>query len=172
MELQAFHRGERIITQGEIGDKLYVLHRGVVDIEVDRQTVGRLDATAETKPSQKPVFGEMALFGADKTRRATVQCATFCLCTVLHIKIFDRLLEKYPGDRDELSWLVVKRLVQQDLPRCASSSRTTQTSTGHPKAPPGLASRAHTRTKARNSGFRSTYVDGIRRRGNRAQAAS
>ncbi|HOT97882.1 MAG TPA: cyclic nucleotide-binding domain-containing protein [bacterium] len=92
--------GESIIREGEIGDALYLLLDGRVEVRKNLTLNlghGGLDAREKSlvalRADQAPYFGEMALLKADSLRTATVQAVAECRVGVLHHDAFTRLCE-------------------------------------------------------------------------------
>ncbi|MDH4224146.1 MAG: cyclic nucleotide-binding domain-containing protein [Deltaproteobacteria bacterium] len=74
-------RGAVLIREGELGDEMFILHKGGVEItkttmEKDQYTVARLNA------DDSPFFGELALLDEDK-RSATITAIEDCEVLVL-----------------------------------------------------------------------------------------
>ena len=84
MRVERVQTGSKIITQGEMGEKFYVLERG--EVVVDVQNVGEVN-----RIQQGGFFGEMSLI-SNEPRSASV-CA-LCACTLLTLnkKNFDRVM--------------------------------------------------------------------------------
>jgi len=102
LELETFVAGDTVMSQGEVGDKLFFLFRGSVDVLVgeSEDRVATLEAGS--------VFGEMSLIGQRK-RTATIRANEFCDCRSLDQRIFQRVLRKYPEDRLLLEQMARKR---------------------------------------------------------------
>lgn len=90
-EVTAYSVGERIITQGETGDCLYVLLTGEVAVTNDQG--GRLIELARLR--QGSVFGEMAIL-TEETRSANVDAVTDCQCLSIAREPFRSLVEERP----------------------------------------------------------------------------
>jgi len=94
--------GTDIIQEGEVGDDLYLLEEGVVDIHKTLTIVTSKNDFGTKERSfirltgdQHPYFGEMALFGSGE-RSATVKAVTKCRLFVIKSDDFRRLCEKHP----------------------------------------------------------------------------
>jgi cAMP-dependent protein kinase regulator len=64
---QEFHKGDKIITQGESGDKFYIIESGACDFVINGNKVGEVE--------EGGYFGELALLH-NKPRAATVQVSS------------------------------------------------------------------------------------------------
>ena len=84
--------GEKIVTQGEPGDSMYLLREGLVEVEVEGQGVKAQVA----KLGSGDYFGEMSLFSGDQ-RKATVTCRTDCLFFEITKETMTYLLERNPS---------------------------------------------------------------------------
>jgi ATP-binding cassette subfamily B protein len=95
--------GTDIVTQGEPGDRFYVLARGTADV---LQT----DASGSERLLRSLVegdhFGELALLRREP-RSATVRTREACLLLSLASQHFERLLEADPGMREAIQYVRV-----------------------------------------------------------------
>lgn len=90
---------EQIITHGDIGQEMYFLSHGVVEVQLENgRPVAKLRSGA--------FFGETALL-KEEPRNATVQSITFCDLFVLSKKDFLRVMSVYPDFQE-----VVMRTVE------------------------------------------------------------
>jgi glucose-6-phosphate 1-dehydrogenase len=80
--------GEEIVRKGEVGDEMYFLSRGSVEV-VDG------DGKVVKTMGEGDFFGELALL-SDQPRSATVRAATPCDLFVLNQGDFKRALKEYP----------------------------------------------------------------------------
>lgn len=88
LELRHFGPGETIIKIGEVGNEMYVIGHGVVDIILkDGNVVAQL---YEGQP-----FGEAALL-KETTRNANVRASTYCDLYRLSKEDFLQIIETYP----------------------------------------------------------------------------
>jgi len=90
---EMFPPGERIISAGERGDRMYFIASGAVEVKVGPEPV-RLKAG--------DFVGEMALL-TDKPRSADVVSAGYTNLLVLKRWDFDALLKAHPGLRDQIT---------------------------------------------------------------------
>jgi len=86
VERQHFEAGETIFNQGDIGDNVYVIEKGRV--EVVRETGGASKHIADLGPED--YFGEMAVL-ADVSRNATVLATTPVDLLLIHKDDFNQL---------------------------------------------------------------------------------
>jgi len=90
---ELFPPGERIISAGEHGDRMYFIASGAVDVMVGPEPV-RLKAG--------DFVGEMALL-TDRPRSADVVSAGYTNLLVLKRRDFEMLLKAHPGLRDKIA---------------------------------------------------------------------
>jgi ATP-binding cassette subfamily B protein len=94
-------RGRDIVTQGDPGDRFYVLARGSADVV-------QTDANGSERWLRTLVdgdhFGELALLRKEP-RSATVRARTACLVLSLASQHFERLLEADPGMRETIQYV-------------------------------------------------------------------
>ena len=89
-----FAKGDKIITEGDDGNVMYVLIAGSVDI-IKTTIYGEKFVCATLNENMHPVFGEMALLDNDK-RSATVMAKTECITLSIDTKSFNEYIDKYP----------------------------------------------------------------------------
>ena len=75
MPRRRVQQGETLVEQGEAGDELFLLLDGVLDIEVDGETVGQVGPGA--------MLGERAVLESGE-RTATLRAVTECRVVVLN----------------------------------------------------------------------------------------
>ncbi len=92
---EIFNPGQDIIEYGAIGQEMYFLQHGIVEV-----------LTAEgypvTRLRNNSFFGEMALLGGIK-RTATIRAVTVCDIYKLEKTDFDRIMEQFPDVRARLT---------------------------------------------------------------------
>jgi len=110
MVFEHFKEGTKMMKEGELGSKLYVLIRGEVDLVRQGKAFARLTSGA--------IIGELACLdiGARKGERsATVLCVTSCDVRTLDKSLFLSTLQDFPAERvhfmtqgykklDDMSW--------------------------------------------------------------------
>lgn len=67
MEMQRAEAGDQILTQGHVGDSMYIIQAGVFELVIDNETIKQLHA--------KQTFGELAML-YDVARTGTVTCTS------------------------------------------------------------------------------------------------
>ena len=104
--------GSVIIQEGEIGDDLFLLEEGVVDIHktltmvTSKHDFGQKERTfIRLTGDYHCYFGEMALFG-DAVRSATVKAVTQCELMVIKSDDFRKLCE----DNPRIGYVVVSNI--------------------------------------------------------------
>ncbi|MGB0714121.1 MAG: cyclic nucleotide-binding domain-containing protein, partial [Gammaproteobacteria bacterium] len=89
----SFLPGDMVIGEGEHGDALYLVRRGVLDVTREQQRIGALD--------EGEAFGEMALLG-DAVRQATVTAAQSCVLLRLRRADVLKVADAYPELKQRL----------------------------------------------------------------------
>jgi cyclic nucleotide-binding protein len=74
LERRRLRRGDALVEQGEAGEEMFLLLDGILDVEVDGETVAQVGAGA--------LLGELAVLGAGR-RTATLRAARPCRVAVL-----------------------------------------------------------------------------------------
>ncbi len=81
LETKTFSKGDVIIKEGDIGNTLYILHTG--SVQVKRNTQGNEQfAVVNLSADQNVFFGEIALIDSDRRSASVValeNCRTLCL---------------------------------------------------------------------------------------------
>ena len=85
LSIEKFRNGKKIISQGEIGDKLYIIKKGRVDFFVNSKYIRSLSDGEE--------FGAKALISPSDKRSATAIANGEVSCYTLTAKIFKSILE-------------------------------------------------------------------------------
>lgn len=88
---QRFAKGQKIVTQGEVGDRTYVIRTGNVLVcrEDDK---GEMIPIKELGPGD--MFGEMYLYNSETVRTATVVAVNEVVVDVLFDEIYRKEMEK------------------------------------------------------------------------------
>jgi hypothetical protein len=105
LTFENYLEGEAIVTEGEIGDRLFIVFRGAVAVRI-RQTDGEREL-ARLVPGD--FFGEMSLFD-DEPRSATVAAVDKVEVLVLSRDHFRSLVQQRPGILMALCTTLVRRL--------------------------------------------------------------
>jgi MFS family permease len=93
--------GDTVITQGEPGDRFYVIREGSAEVEIDGEHVRTLGAGDS--------FGEIALV-SDIPRTATVLAATDLELSALQRDVFVGTLSRHPASAEAVGSIVSARL--------------------------------------------------------------
>jgi len=115
---ETFQAGREIVRQNDPGDKFYIIVRGKVEVWRSEEQSG---LTARVNVLHEgDFFGEITLI-TGFPRTATVRTLTVCTCISLERGQFNRLLERFPELRREMSDVAVQRL--RESSRAAASIR-------------------------------------------------
>jgi CRP-like cAMP-binding protein len=110
-----FKKGEMIIREGDMGDTLYILASG--SVQVLRNTLGdEKYAVVNLKAEQNVFFGEVALIDSDR-RSASVMALEDCKTWILTLNDYEKICEREP----RFGYLVTFRIAK----RIASTLRNT-----------------------------------------------
>jgi cGMP-dependent protein kinase len=85
LKVEKFANGKKIITQGEVGDKLFIIKKGRVDFFVNSRYIRSLNDGEE--------FGEKSLILSNEKRSATAIANGEVTCYTLTAEIFKSILE-------------------------------------------------------------------------------
>eukprot|EP00437_Effrenium_voratum_P017422 CAMPEP_0181443746 /NCGR_PEP_ID=MMETSP1110-20121109/24711_1 /TAXON_ID=174948 /ORGANISM="Symbiodinium sp., Strain CCMP421" /LENGTH=491 /DNA_ID=CAMNT_0023567729 /DNA_START=24 /DNA_END=1496 /DNA_ORIENTATION=+ len=102
-----FTPGVNIITEGEYGDSMYILHRGEVEVLIGDTCVCTLADGA--------VFGEIAALCKNPVlarRTATIRAITLCDCRVTYRDSLLKIMTRFKGDEDILMKKLEARLTE------------------------------------------------------------
>lgn len=107
--------GAEILKEGEVGDEMYVLESGRVQIQVSGDpATGR---EGFSRSLQAPaIFGEIALI-TDEPRTATVSASTEIRCRTIGRPVFDGLVKRNPTAAAFLTRAVGERLLEANTIR-------------------------------------------------------
>ena len=104
---ETFAPGREIVRQNDPGDKFYIIARGKVEV---RRTEEQSGMTTEVAVLQDgDFFGEITLL-TGFPRTATVRTLTVCTCISLERGHFNRLLERFPELKRQVSEIALQRL--------------------------------------------------------------
>eukprot|EP00644_Phytophthora_capsici_P015919 jgi/Phyca11/552766/estExt2_Genewise1Plus.C_PHYCAscaffold_490175 len=101
MRMVCFPPLEEVILEGEIGEEMFFIFRGVVEIVKAGVQLGLL--------GQKQYFGEMAILNQNCLRTATVRTLCFCELRMLTREKFLIALTHYPAMKQRIARIVDKR---------------------------------------------------------------
>ncbi|RKX76500.1 MAG: cyclic nucleotide-binding domain-containing protein [Spirochaetes bacterium] len=93
-KLKHFREGETIITEGEVGDEMYIVYRGGVEI-LKKTRAGDYYTVIKLRAEDNVYFGEMALIDNDK-RSATVTASEDSDFLVIKKDDFLKMGNSYP----------------------------------------------------------------------------
>ncbi|CAF1238832.1 unnamed protein product [Didymodactylos carnosus] len=102
LRFEVYQPGDLIIVEGTIGDKMYFIQEGIVDII-------KSDGEVLTTLSDGSYFGEICLLTRAK-RVASVRCVSYCNLYSLHADQFNAVLELYPLMRRTMESVAAERL--------------------------------------------------------------
>ncbi|ETI50843.1 hypothetical protein F441_05679 [Phytophthora nicotianae CJ01A1] len=114
MRMVCFPPLEEVILEGEIGEEMFFIFRGVVEIVKSGVQLGLL--------GQKQYFGEMAILNQNCLRTATVRTLCFCELRMLTREKFLIALTHYPAMKQRIARIVDKRT--KTTPKKLSSKST------------------------------------------------
>lgn len=103
---------EVVIEQGEIGDKLYIIIKGMVDVSIKTHSRGwkRINSLG---PGE--VFGEIAIL-RNIPRTARISTITACQFLTINAKDFLSVYQFFPARaRDNIQLVIAKRLQQNGV---------------------------------------------------------
>lgn len=101
MRMVCFPPMEEVILEGEIGEEMFFIFRGVVEIVKEGVQLGLL--------GQKQYFGEMAILNQNCLRTATVRTLCFCELRMLTREKFLIALTHFPAMKHRIAKIVEKR---------------------------------------------------------------
>ena len=107
---EIFNENEDIITEGDMGDTLYILISGSVDV-IKKTIYDDEFVCASLNDSMHCLFGEMAVIDSDK-RSATIKAKTKCVTLSLNKESFDDFCNKHPYAGIELLKLMNANIVR------------------------------------------------------------
>ena len=108
LSVKTFKKGETIIREGDMGDTLYILASG--SVQVLRNTLGdEKYAVVNLNASQNVFFGEVALIDSDK-RSASVVALEDCKTWILTGENYKTICEKEPRFGYLVTFRIAKRL--------------------------------------------------------------
>jgi putative peptide zinc metalloprotease protein len=93
---ESFRAGDVVITEGKVGDRLYLVAAG----QAEATTARLAGSTALELYQPGELFGELALLSASHVRQATVTATTDLLTLSLDVEDFERMLVAYPAAQE------------------------------------------------------------------------
>ena len=104
---ETFQPGREIVRQNDPGDKFYIIARGKVEVWRTEEATGNTTRVAILQDGD--FFGEITLI-TGFPRTATVRTVTVCTCISLERGQFNRMLDRFPELRRQMSEVAVQRL--------------------------------------------------------------
>jgi len=101
--------GREIVHQNDPGDQFYIIVRGRVEVWRNDESTGEHTCMAVLQDGD--YFGEITLI-TGFPRTATVRTTTVCTCISIGRGQFERLIDKYPDLRRELSETAKQRMLE------------------------------------------------------------
>jgi len=101
--------GERIVTQGEVGDCMYVIQKGKVEVFIENQNCETVLAVLKSGT----VFGEMALF-TKETRSASVRAKGEARILTIDKRAFFKRVQEDPSLAFRILLKMSKRVEKLD----------------------------------------------------------
>lgn len=104
---ETYQQGETIFKQGDLGDSLFIIESGKIDIteEKEQKKIGTL--------KENDVIGAFSLISGEP-RHATAVAANDTQVWIIMKKDFDRLLEHSPELADSIKELISKRIAKSE----------------------------------------------------------
>lgn len=106
---ETFPAKREIVCQNDPGDRFYIIVRGKVEVWRTEEHTGETRCVATLQDGD--YFGEITLI-TGFPRTATVRTSTVCTCISLGRGQFDRLIDRFPEIRRELSETALRRLLE------------------------------------------------------------
>ncbi|GAB6088860.1 hypothetical protein JCM12856_04530 [Spirochaeta dissipatitropha] len=107
MESVVFTPGDYVVRKGEIGDEMYFISRGSVDVVSEDESI--VYATL----NEGAFFGEIALL-LSTPRNATIKAREYCDLYSLNKITFERILDKYPDFAESIRALAEQRKLETE----------------------------------------------------------
>ncbi len=110
LKMQNFKKGDVLFSEGDVGDKLYVIRKG--SVKISRRNRAGVDVAQTYIPAGRYV-GEMALLSEQETpRSATVTAAVACETIVIEKSDFREIMREFPRERARIERLVEERKIE------------------------------------------------------------
>lgn len=90
---EVFPPGSNVVVEREIGDRMYILHSGLGEVS----TIGPKGRVVLDQLVGGEMFGEIALLGKTRRRKATVTAVTQVVAVSLGAPDFHRIMTAYPA---------------------------------------------------------------------------
>ena len=112
--------GREIVCQNDPGDQFYIIARGKVEVWRTDEESGEMSCMAVLQDGD--YFGEITLI-TGFPRIATVRTATVCTCISIGRGQFDRLIDRYPELKRELSETAKQRMLESSKAGAAETAK-------------------------------------------------
>ena len=109
VHVHQFGAGEALVREGEDGDSLYVIRRGVVDVTANGADGNPIHLNELTSPA---FFGEMALMTGER-RNATIRARTDVEVLEMNRGGFTELFRMHPDAASQMSEIIAARMTQR-----------------------------------------------------------
>ncbi len=109
VRVHQFGAGEALVREGETGDALYIIRRGVVDVTAKGADGHPIHLNELTRPA---FFGEMALMTGE-ARNATIRARTDVEVLEMTRNGFTELFKSHPDAAAQMSEIIAARLSQR-----------------------------------------------------------
>ena len=109
VRVHQFGAGEALVREGETGDALYIIRRGVVDVTAKGADGHPIHLNELTRPA---FFGEMALMTGE-SRNATIRARTDVEVLEMTRNGFTELFKSHPDAAAQMSEIIAARLNQR-----------------------------------------------------------
>ena len=114
LEPRFFNKGEAIVTEGEVGDAMYIVRQGSVSVLLTEPMLGLEMEVARLRTGQ--VFGEMSMLTAEP-RSATVRAVDPTHALVLSRETFHQIAAKIPEVAIAVAQVLAERVSQLNKER-------------------------------------------------------
>jgi small-conductance mechanosensitive channel/CRP-like cAMP-binding protein len=109
VRVHQFGAGETLVREGDSGDTLYIIRRGVVDVTASGADGKQIHLTELTRPA---FFGEMALMTGE-ARNATIRARTDVEVLEMNRGGFTELFKSHPDAAAQMSEIIAARMSQR-----------------------------------------------------------
>ena len=118
-----FKQGEKIVSQGDIGDTMFIIAEGVVEVfmSVSADENGEIKTSSNTVAhlSDGDYFGEMALLKGEP-RGATITAKTDVVLYEVHRETVKSFIKEYQDFADKISIAIVERYNEDEKVRISA----------------------------------------------------
>lgn len=111
LEPRLYYPGMALMKEGEMGFEMFIVYSGKVEVLKGSMRVAELGGGV--------VLGDVAVFGSDKRRTATVKCLECTLVYVLNGEVVHETLEQFPRTKQIHDHDYIARLLRFELEKAA-----------------------------------------------------